>query len=93
MQLSDRLRRAGAGLCARENSGTPEEKLTKADMAELGLSGGADSAARRRALQKRLGLPERLSSNGLLQALNALYGRRQAIALLTQMSQEDNQEA
>ena len=91
--LLDCLRRAGAGLCARENSGTPEEKLTKADMAELGLSGGADSAARRRALQKRLGLPERLSSNGLLQALNALYGRRQAIALLTQMSQEDNQEA
>ncbi len=82
------LERAGAQV--EELSGTPAgnpaapqgEKLTKADLYSLGLSGGADSARRRAELQKRLGLPERLSSNGLLQALNALYGREELLRLL-----------
>ena len=47
--------------------------ITKQDMAELGLSGGKDSAARRLALQKRLDLPEHMSANALMQALNLLY--------------------
>ncbi len=51
-------------------------------MFQLGLTGGEDSAARRKALQKRLGLPERLSANGLLQALNALYSRDELRAAL-----------
>jgi hypothetical protein len=33
-------------------------------------------------VQKELGLPERLSANGLLAALNALYTREEALALL-----------
>ena len=48
----------------------------------VAMSGGEDSAARRKALQKRLGLPERLSTNGLLQALNALYSREELRAAL-----------
>ena len=52
------------------------EPLTKADLYRWGLSGGEDSAARRKELQRRLGLPERLSAGGLLQALNTLYGRQ-----------------
>ena len=56
--------------------------LTKADLFQLGLTGGEDSAARRKALQKRLGLPERLSANGLLQALNTLYSREELRAAL-----------
>ena len=55
-------------------------RITKLDLFEAGLSGREDSAARRQALQ-RLGLPERLSANGLLQALNALYGREEFLAL------------
>ena len=38
---------------------------------------GADSAARRRALQQELGLPEHLGSAGLLQALNLLMTREE----------------
>ena len=50
-------------------------RVTKADLAALGLSGGADSAARRKALQKKLALPENLSANALLDAVNSLYTR------------------
>lgn len=57
------------------------EKITKADLFALGLSGGADSAEKRRRLQRALGLPERLSANGLLQAANALYDREAFLEL------------
>jgi hypothetical protein len=40
---------------------------------ELGLSGGANSGDKRALLQKKLGFPEKMSSNALLQALNLLY--------------------
>ena len=47
--------------------------ISKQDMMELGLSGGDNASARRAALTKMLGLPEHLSTNGLLQVLNVLY--------------------
>jgi len=50
--------------------------ITKADLFELGLSGGADSAAKRQVLLKKLELPEHLTANGLLEALNLLYDRK-----------------
>jgi len=50
-------------------------QITKVDMYAAGLSGGADSATKRRELQKRLELPERLSANGLLEVLNILFTR------------------
>lgn len=46
-------------------------KITKADFYEAGLSGKADSAARRAALLKRLDLPERMGANALLEFINA----------------------
>lgn len=87
--LLDCLRRAGAMVEEAPSAG--KEKLSKSDLAEHGLSGGADSAGKRRALQKRLGLPERLSANGLLQALNALYTREEALeAIITQKGEDSN---
>ena len=47
--------------------------ITKQDFMELGLSGGKDSSARRLQLQKKLNLPEHMSANALLQAVNLLY--------------------
>ena len=73
--LEAALRRAGA-VCG----GETEERITKADLAALGLSGGADSAARRKDLQKKLGLPETLSANALLDAVNSLYTREEFLA-------------
>lgn len=53
----------------------PKEPVTKADFVELGLSGGNNSAVLRAALQKKLGLPERLSANLLLEIINVMYSR------------------
>ena len=66
------LRNAGAtieGESQRENTST----ITKLDMIFMGLSGSPDSKAKRKALQKMLQLPEHMSSNALLQALNLIY--------------------
>lgn len=69
------LERAGATF---EDAPAQLEKtdlITKADLFSAGLSGGAGSANKRRELMLRLGLPVRLSSNGLLDVLNVLYTR------------------
>ncbi len=70
--LLDALRRAGASL---EESGEAVPRITKADLYARGLSGGTDSASKRKALQKRLELPEHLSADALLDVLNALMSR------------------
>ena len=74
--LRQALERAGATVEDGPQPAPQGEPLTKADLYRWGLSGGEDSAARRKELQRRLGLPERLSAGGLLQALNTLYGRQ-----------------
>lgn len=56
--------------------------LTKGDLYDLGLSGRADSAARRRALLRALNLPENLSANRLLDVLNATVTEQELTALL-----------
>lgn len=84
------LRRAGATLLEEES--LPENahgKLTKADLYEMGLSGREDSAQRRKALQKELDLPERLSAGGLLQALNALYSEQELSVLRERLIKGD----
>ena len=83
--LEQVLRRAGATFldegARSEEAGPP---LTKADLFAAGLSGGADSGARRLALLKRLELPEHMSANGLLAVLNGCYSRGEALELLNQ---------
>ncbi len=56
--------------------------ISKQDMMLLGLSGGPNSAEKRLFLQKKLGLPEHMSANALLQALNMLYSLEELTALL-----------
>lgn len=77
--LVEALRRAGAtfedGPAAPRRTG-----LTKADLLEKGLI-GPGSAARRAALQQRLGLPARVTANGLLEALDLLLTRAEFDAL------------
>ena len=55
-------------------------KISKADLFELGLSGGKDSTAKRLALQKGLGLPQKLTTNALLEVLNVLMNRDELFA-------------
>ena len=72
--LLDVLRRAGATF---EDDAPAERKapITKTDLFELGLTGGADSKARRQALLKKLNFPAHMTTNALLEALNVLYDR------------------
>ncbi len=67
--LREALLRAGV---ASEPAQTNPRPITKADLYTLGLSGGPDSAARRRTVQETLALPAHLSANAFLQVLNAL---------------------
>ena len=74
--LLEALRRAGATFEDGETAaGSRGDPITKADLFALGLTGGTDSAARRQTLLKRLDLPEHLTPNGMLEALNLLYSR------------------
>ena len=83
--LREALRRGGATF---EDGPPPErrEALTKADLFALGLSGGEGSAERRRRLLKRLDLPEHLTANGMLEALNLLFSREELERLLAEDS-------
>ena len=65
------LRGAGATILGEECA--TAGCVTKQDMMRWGLSGGQDSSAKRLSLIKKLDLPEHLSSNALLQAINMLY--------------------
>ena len=55
--------------------------ITKQDLVELGLSGGANSAEKRKKLQQMLKLPEHMSSNALLEVINILYTKDEIFAL------------
>lgn len=63
--------------------------ITKQDFFELGLSGGADSSRKRLALQKKLKLPEHMSANALLQALNLLYSLDELSDLMKALEREN----
>ena len=70
------LRDAGAHIEG-ETAQAAGEPITKLDLFELGFSGTADSSNRRAALKRELSLPEHLSTNGLLDALNVLFRREE----------------
>lgn len=65
------LQRAGATF-EDEACSVQRTPITKAGLYELGLTGMPDSAARRAALLKKLGLPEHMTTNAMLEALNIL---------------------
>lgn len=79
--LIDALRRAGATFVDEEREIPSRREVTKADLYAAGLSGGEGSAQRRRELLKRLELPEHMSANALLEALNCLYSEAELTEL------------
>lgn len=66
------LRRAGASFLG-DDTPEPGHRITKQDLVELGLSGGAGSSIKRKALLKKLDFPQHMSANAMLQALDLLY--------------------
>lgn len=69
--LLEALKKAGATM--EGESASSCHAITKQDFMELGLSGGANAAQLRKKLLQKLDLPEHMSANALLQALNLLY--------------------
>ncbi len=87
--LAQALRRAGATIVGEDVPPIPRAEITKAQLYRDGLTGGKNSSARRRALEQRLGLPERLSTNSLLQVLNALVDWDEYRALVEDIRGEE----
>ena len=69
--ILDALRKAGATIEGETN--TTNHQITKQDLMELGLSGGANASENRMKLLRKLNLPQHMSANAMLQALNLLY--------------------
>jgi len=85
--ILDALRKAGATFLEETASENNCGGITKQDFMELGLSGGVGSSTRRRALLKYLDLPEHMSSNAMLQALNLLYTKEILAEIVTHIQE------
>lgn len=83
--LAEAFARAGINFSdkteSQENFETNETKFSKAQVREIlfdaGLIGGADSVGKRGAFQKKLGLPENLSSGALTEVLAECFNYQQ----------------
>ena len=86
--LLEALEKAGIGVREVQERADP---ITKLDLFELGLSGGAQSALRRAQLMKRLELPEHLSANALVTVLASLYSCEELYRLCASLFGEGEQ--
>ncbi len=84
--IVEALRASGATI--ENETGKDTAGITKQDFVALGLSGGLDSRQKRLCLQRRLGLPEHMSANALLQALNLLYTREELSQLVKALEKD-----
>lgn len=78
--LLDALIRAGATV----DNAPPDaqtQRITKTDMFKRGLTGGQGSREKRTALIKKLDLPERLTTDALVDVLNAVMTREEFYSL------------
>ena len=85
--LLEALCRAGATV--RGEEARVIHRITKQDLVELGLSGGPDAGAKRLSLLKRLNLPERMSANAMLQALDLLLTVEELRQLVLDMEKQN----
>ncbi len=60
-------------------SQTDRAEITKADLYEVGLTGGSDSAEKRDSLAVALGLPRGMTPNALLAALNVIMTKEEFV--------------
>ena len=82
------LQRAGV-VCGEEEPQEQGRQITKGDLYEMGLSGGENSAQKRKALLNRLKLPEHLAPNALVKVLNSLMGYEAFCALVQELQGGD----
>ncbi len=85
------LKAAGCEIDGSSTEAVSGRQITKADLYELGLSGGKDSSALRRRLAEELSLPAKLSANMLLAILNRLVTYEELREMAKQLN-ADNEE-
>lgn len=85
--LLETLRRAGATFEEGILSAPQEEPVTKVDLFSLGLTGGENASDKRKALLQALDLPEHLSANGMLEAINLLYSRTNFLEIANRLTE------
>ena len=61
-----------------------DDPVTKTDFYNFGLSGGADSSAKRDVLAQRLGLPSGMTANALLEAIKILVSRSEWLEMMAE---------
>ena len=83
------LRQSGATF---ENGEVTETRgiITKQDLMDMGLSGTKDSSRNRKVLLNYLQLPEHMSSNAMLQALELLYTKEELSGIVAQVLETNN---
>ena len=84
------LKNAGATIEG-ESTARENDQITKQDFVEFGLSGGLNASERRKRLQNRLHLPEHMSANALLQALNLLLSREELAEIVREWDNENGE--
>lgn len=87
-QLLEAFRKAGV---TAETGDAPHERreVTKTDLYEDGLSGGQDSARKRRRLLRALDFPERMSANAMLKLINTCMTYAEYKATVRAISEEE----
>ena len=85
--ILESLKKAGATI--EGESRAPKQEITKQDLMALGLSGGPNSGEKRLVLLKELNLPERMTANAMLGAINILYTREELIQILRKLELEN----
>lgn len=88
--LLSALKNAGATIEG-ESTARENDQITKQDFVEFGLSGGLNASERRKRLQNRLHLPEHMSANALLQALNLLLSREELAEIVREWDNENGE--
>ncbi len=81
--LREALIRAGATVEG-EESRNNGRGINKADMYAAGLSGREGSAEKREKLAEKLGFPKKLSADALMQVLNTLYEKDEALRIISE---------
>ncbi|MCM1365448.1 MAG: DUF4093 domain-containing protein [Faecalibacterium sp.] len=69
--ILDALKKAGVTTESSDKETKNRRLITRLDLYENGLTGGANSSIKRKMLLKKLALPERISSSSLLKILNS----------------------
>lgn len=84
------LKNAGATIEG-ESAAGENGQITKQDFVEFGLSGGSNASENRKRLLNQLNLPEHMSANALLQALNLLLSREELAQIVREWDNENGE--